>query len=81
MQRRMVRRYFDCKHTRVDCVVFAADDEQSRLYLLNLNRLTGRDNVYKKAKLIEQLFRNFTPRDLAKRLSDSKTAIEKLARL
>jgi ParB/RepB/Spo0J family partition protein len=66
------------KHTRADCVIFAADDEQAHLYLLNLNRLTGRDNVYKKAKLIEQLCRNFTPWDLAKRLSDSKTAIEKL---
>ena len=66
------------KHTRADCVVFSADDEQAQLYLLNLNRLTGRDNVYKKAKLIEQLCRNFTPRDLAKRLGDSKTAIEKL---
>ena len=66
------------KHTRVDCVVFAADDAQARLYLLNLNRLVGRDNVYKKAKLIEQLCRAYTPRDLAKRVVDSKTAIEKL---
>ena len=69
------------KHTRVDCVVFAANNEQSRLYLLNLNRLVGRDNVYKKAKLIERLCRHFSPRDLAKRLGESKTAIEKLARL
>ena len=66
------------KHVRADCVVFAANDEQARLYLLNLNRLTGRDNVYKKAKLIEKLCQNFTSRDLAKRLADSKTAIEKL---
>jgi ParB/RepB/Spo0J family partition protein len=66
------------KHSRADCVVFAADDAQARLYLLNLNRLVGRDNVYKKAKLIEQLCRTHTPRDLAKRLSDSKTSIEKL---
>jgi len=69
------------KHTRVDCVVFAADDEQSRLYLLNLNRLMGRDNVYKKAKLIERLCRCYGSRDLAKRLGESKTAIEKLAQL
>jgi len=69
------------KHTHADCVVFAANDEQSRLYLLNLNRLVGRDNVYKKAKLIERLCRHFSPRDLAKRLGESKTAIEKLARL
>lgn len=69
------------KHTRADCVVFAADDEQARLYLLNLNRLTGRDNVYRKARLIEALCRDMTPRDLAKHIGDSKTAIEKLAHL
>ena len=69
------------KHTRADCVVFAANDEQAQLYLLNLNRLVGRDNVYKKAKLIEQLCQRFSSRDLAKRLGESKTAIEKLARL
>ena len=62
----------------VDCVIFYADDEQARLYLLNLNRLCGRDNLYKKAKLIEQLCRTHSSRDLAKRLSDSKTTIEKL---
>ena len=62
----------------VDCVVFDADDEQARLYLLSLNRLCGRDNVYKKAKLIEQLCRSHTSRELAKLLGDSKTAIEKL---
>lgn len=66
------------KHSRADCVVFAADDAQARLYLLNLNRLIGRDNVYKKAKLIELLCRSYTPRELAKRLGESKTAIEKL---
>ncbi|MHC4950646.1 MAG: ParB/RepB/Spo0J family partition protein, partial [Planctomycetota bacterium] len=64
--------------SRIDCVVFDADDEQARIYLLSLNRLAGRDNVYKKAKLIEQLCRSHSSRDLAKLLGDPKTAIEKL---
>ena len=68
-------------HNRADCVVFDADDEQARIYLLNLNRLTGRDNVYRKAKLIERLCQKHSMRELAKRLVDSKTAIEKLSRL
>ena len=63
---------------RADCVIFDADDEQAALYLLNLNRLTGRDNVYKKAKLIEHLCRRRPSRDLARWVPDSKTAIEKL---
>ena len=66
------------EHLRADCVVFDADDEQARIYLLNLNRLCGRDNVYKKAKLIEQLCRSHSSHDLARQLIDSKTAIEKL---
>ena len=66
------------RHTHVDCIIFKANDEQAQLYLLNLNRLTGRDNVYKKARLIEQLCQYITPRNLAKQICDSKTSIEKL---
>ena len=73
-----VRAMKQLEHSRIDCVVFDADDEQARIYLLSLNRLAGRDNVYRKAKLIEQLCRSHSSRDLAKLLGDSKTAIEKL---
>jgi len=65
-------------HRRADCVIFDADDEKARLYLLSLNQLTGRDNVYKKAKLLEHLCQSHSSRDLAKWIPDSKTAIEKL---
>jgi ParB/RepB/Spo0J family partition protein len=65
-------------HRRADCVIFDADDSQAAQYLLSLNQLTGRDNVYKKAKLIERLCRDIPSRDLAKWVPDSKTAIEKL---
>lgn len=67
--------------TRADCIVFRADDEQAEMYLLNLNRLCGRDNLYKKAKLIETLCQTHSSRELAKRICDSKTAIEKLSAL
>ena len=39
------------------------------------------DDEYRKAKLIERLCRCYSPRELAKQLVDSKTAIEKLSRL
>ena len=65
-------------YIHIDCVVFTADDEQARIYLLNLNRPCGRDNVYKKARLIEALCATHTSRELAKRLADYRTAIEKL---
>lgn len=66
------------ERTHADCAVFRADDEQARLYLLNLNRLPGRDNLYKKARLIEQLCQSRGPRELARWIGDSKTSIEKL---
>jgi hypothetical protein len=64
--------------THADCVVFTADDHSAELYLLSLNRLGGRDNLYKKAKLIERLCQTRSSRELARWLPDSKTAIEKL---
>lgn len=73
-----VRALKQIQRTHADCVVFGADDEQARLYLLNLNRLCGRDNVYKKAKLIEQLCHSHNPRELARWIGDSKTSIAKL---
>jgi len=76
-----VRALKQTRHTHADCVVFDADDEQARFYLLNLNRLRGRDNIYRKAKLIEQLCQSHSPRELAGWIADSKTSIEKLARL
>jgi len=76
-----VRALKQLNRTHADCVIFRADDEQARLYLLNLNGLCGRDNVYKKAKLIEQLCQSHSPRELARWTGDSKTRIEKLARL
>lgn len=65
-------------HTHADCVVFAADDAQALVYLATLNKLTGRDNVHKKCRLIERLCRHFTSGDLSRMLPDSRTAIEKL---
>jgi ParB/RepB/Spo0J family partition protein len=73
-----VRALKQIQRSHADCVVFCADDEQARLYLLNLNRLCGRDNLYKKAKLIEQLCQTRSSRELARWVGDSKTSIEKL---
>jgi len=65
--------------TRADCVVFRADDTQALVYLATLNRLSGRDNVTLKARLIETLCRRYSSGDLARSLGDSRQTIEKLA--
>jgi ParB/RepB/Spo0J family partition protein len=69
------------KYTHADCVIFKADDAQAMVYLATLNQLAGKDNVYKKSRLIEQLSKLYSSRQLSKMLPDSKTAIEKLNRL
>ncbi|MBP8605829.1 MAG: ParB-like nuclease domain-containing protein [Phycisphaerae bacterium] len=68
-------------YSHADCVVFEADDNAALVYLISLNRLSGRDNLYKKSKLIEMLCRRFSSRQLAGLLPDSRTAIDKLAGL
>ena len=69
------------KHSHIDCVVFKADDAEAMVYLATLNQLTGKDNLYKKSRLIEQLNKRYSSRELARLLPDSKTSIEKLNRL
>jgi ParB family chromosome partitioning protein len=64
---------------RADCVVFCADDEQSLVYLATLNRMNGRDNAVRKSRLMHALCRQSSSRELAKRLPESRRAIEKLA--
>ena len=65
-------------YTHADCVVFAADDAEAMVSLATLNQLTGRDNVHKKSRLIEQLCNRYESKELSRMLSDSKAAIEKL---
>ena len=65
-------------YAHADCVVFAADDAEAMVYLATLNQLTGRDNVHKKSRLIEQLCTHYESRELSRMLPESKTAIEKL---
>jgi ParB/RepB/Spo0J family partition protein len=64
---------------RADCVVFCADDEQALVYLATLNRMNGRDNAVRKSRLMHALCRQSSSRELAKRLPESRRAIEKRA--
>lgn len=76
--RHRVRALSRLGRTHADCVVFAADDAQALVYLATLNKLSGRDNIHKKCRLIERLCTHFDSRQLARLLPDSRTAIERL---
>ena len=68
-------------HTKCDCIVWLVDDSETMILLATLNRLTGHDVLDKKAELIKSLTERFSTKELAKKLPDTKTAIERLSRL
>jgi len=64
-----------------DCVIWQVDDAETLVLLATLNRLSGHDVLEKKAELIKDLSERFSIKDLAKRLGDTKRAIERLKNL
>jgi hypothetical protein len=64
-----------------DCIVWHVDDSETLILLATLNRLSGHDELAKKAELIKALRGRFSAKDLAKKLPDTKTAIERLKNL
>jgi ParB/RepB/Spo0J family partition protein len=64
-----------------DCVIWQVDDAETLVLLATLNRLSGHDVLEKKAELIKDLSERFSTKDLAKKLPDTKRAIERLKNL
>ena len=62
----------------VNCVVWDVGDEDVDIFLSTLNRLGGKDDVSKKAKLLKRLSERLASSEISKLLPMSKTAIEKL---
>ena len=62
----------------VNCIVWDVGDDQVDIFLSTLNRLGGKDNVSKKARLLKRLNEKLSSKDISKLLPMSKIAIEKL---
>ncbi len=63
------------------CVVWHLDDDQTRLYLATLNRLSGSEIPERRAALLENLLSSFTVGDLSLLLPEDKKQLEELERL
>jgi len=61
-----------------DCVVWRVDDSETMILLATLNRLTGHDELDKKAELVKTLSDRFSLKELSKQLPDTKRALERL---
>lgn len=68
-------------HTKARCVIWEVDDDQARLYLATLNRLSGEDIPERRALLIGSLLESFEVNDLAGLLPESQDQIAELQRL
>jgi ParB-like chromosome segregation protein Spo0J len=64
-----------------DCIVWCVDDAEASLLVATLNRLTGRDDLTKRAELIEHLTAHFKPAELTKLLPEKSDQIRRLCEL
>jgi hypothetical protein len=64
-----------------NCVVWNLDDDQTRLYLATLNRLSGNEIPERRAALLDNLLQAFDVDELTALLPDDKKQIEELRRL
>jgi ParB-like chromosome segregation protein Spo0J len=63
------------------CVVWDLDDDQTRLYLATLNRLSGSDVPERRVALLENLLTSFNINELTALLPDGRKQIEDLKQL
>jgi hypothetical protein len=64
-----------------NCVVWNLDNDQTRLYLATLNRLSGNEIPERRAALLDNLFQAFDLDELTALLPDDSKQIEELKRL
>ncbi|MBN1191585.1 MAG: ParB N-terminal domain-containing protein [Dehalococcoidales bacterium] len=69
------------KFEKANCDVWNLNDQQARLYLATLNRLSGKDVPERRAALLDNLFQSFDIDELTLLLPDDKKQIEQLERL
>ena len=65
----------------VNCVVWDIDDQQTRLYLATLNRLSGQDVPERRAVLLDNLLESYVRNELAALLPDTEKQLEELEKL
>lgn len=68
-------------HRTASCAVWKLDDDQTRLYLATLNRLSGSEIPERRAALMDNLLQAFDLDELTSLLPDDRKQIEELKRL
>lgn len=63
------------------CAICNVDDDEARLYLATLNRLSGNDIPERRAMLLEKLLTTFDVDELAGLVPDGRNQLEELRRI
>jgi len=63
------------------CVVWNLDDNETRIYLATLNRLSGKEVPERRAMLLEHLFTSFDIEEITSLLPDNQKQLDKLKEL
>jgi hypothetical protein len=69
------------KYRTANCLIWLIDDNQARLYLATLNRLSGTDTPERRAMLIENLLGSFSKDELSSMLPENEKQIKELRQL
>jgi hypothetical protein len=69
------------RYQTAHCIIWHIDDDQTRLYLATLNRLSGSDTPERRAILIENLLGSFSKDELLSLLPEDEKQLEKLKQL
>jgi len=65
-------------HKLVNCVVWPLADEEARMMLATINRLSGHDDPIRRAQLLEKLSQRYEHTELLKSLPEKRKQLEKM---
>jgi len=64
-----------------NCIVWQVSDEETLMLLATMNRLNGNDEPIRRAKLLQKLSQNNQPKELLKKLPETREQLKKLLAL
>jgi len=68
-------------HRRADCLVWDVSDDETLMLLATLNRLRGRDDLRRRARLLKSLSERYAGHRLARGLPETRKQLDRLLEL
>jgi len=68
-------------YLKANCIVWQVSDEETLILLATMNRLSGDDEPIRRAKLLQKLSQSHQPKELLKKLPETREQLKKLLAL